>query len=397
MSLLNDVLRDLDARRADATAGADLQREIRSLPVVRERPRWLPWMLVAAILASAGAAVLWMERGAGGAVPRGDERASEQRAAAPAAPPSANVPASAASPASETPVASVAAAAAQPLADPGEPALRAALQLDRLPRQEIAAARPAVRPRVEPAAKARTEPSAEPVAAKAEPAAASTPLAAPPKARPEVADGTPKNTDSKSPGLVEKKPVLATPRDRADAELHIAQSLLAQGRVNDAVESLRAALRHDPGHSTARQLWLKVLLEGKRNDEAVAVLQEGLEAQANQTGWAMTLARLLVEKNDLAAAERVLGRSWPYGASNPAYAGFYGHVRSRLGQHKDAVELYQVATRLAPAEGRWWFGLASSLEGAGRAGEAREAYRQAQQSGNLPAELTAIAEQRLAR
>ena len=67
----------------------------------------------------------------------------------------------------------------------------------------------------------------------------------------------------------------------------------------------------------------------------------------------------------------------------------------RLGRHKEAIERYLAAARLAPDDGRWWLGLGLSLESDGRTGEAREAFEHARKGGNLSTELLALVEQKL--
>lgn len=200
---------------------------------------------------------------------------------------------------------------------------------------------------------------------------------------------------TKAAGSIEVKTALATPRERADADFRAAQTLQASGLSAEALESLRSALRHEAGYAPARQLQIRLLLELKRLEEAMTALKEGLEHQPDQSHWAMTLARLQVDKNDLASAERTLARFAPQATSNAEYAGFHAHVHYRLGHLREAQALYQHATRLAANEGRWWFGLAITLEAEGKAGDARDAFRQALATGTLNNELSTQAMQRI--
>ena len=125
------------------------------------------------------------------------------------------------------------------------------------------------------------------------------------------------------------------------------------------------------------------------------ILQEGIELQPAQTGWAMSLARLQLEHNDLTAADRTLARSQAYAEANADYAGFQGHLKSRLGAHRQAVTHYQRAARLAPNEGRWWLGLGLALEADGKQAEARDAFRRSVATNTLSADLAAVAQQHL--
>ncbi|WP_301100638.1 tetratricopeptide repeat protein [Propionivibrio sp.] len=194
---------------------------------------------------------------------------------------------------------------------------------------------------------------------------------------------------------IERTDSIALPRERTESEYRKAIGAVNQGRVVEAVDGLRIALREDSLHTASRQLLVKLLLEAKRLDEAVQVLQDGLQGQPAQIGWAMNLARLQVDRGDLVGAWQTLNYSQPAAGNNADYQGFTAHVLQRLGRNRDAAEHYRAATRLSPGEGRWWLGLGLTLEADGRSDEAREMFIRARQSGNLSTELMALAEQKL--
>jgi MSHA biogenesis protein MshN len=200
---------------------------------------------------------------------------------------------------------------------------------------------------------------------------------------------------STGPVKIEKSPVLATPRDRAEAEYRRAENAMTAGRSAEAIEGFRAALKQDPFYVQARQMLLRQLLEVRKAAEAMQILQEGIELQPAQTGWAMSLARLQLEHNDLTAADRTLARSQGYAEANADYAGFQGHLKSRLGAHHLAVTHYQRAARLAPNEGRWWLGLGLALEADGKPAEAKDAFRRSVATNTLSTDLAAVAQQHL--
>ena len=167
------------------------------------------------------------------------------------------------------------------------------------------------------------------------------------------------------------------------------------GRSAEALEGFKAALKQDPVYVQARQMLLRHLLEMRKTDEAMLVLQEGIELLPAQTGWAMSLARLQLEHNDLTAADRTLARSQAYAEASADYAAFQGHLKSRLGAHRQAVGHYQRATRLAPNEGRWWLGLGLALEADGKLAESKEAFRRSVATTTLSPELATLAQQHL--
>ncbi|HJW26234.1 MAG TPA: tetratricopeptide repeat protein [Rhodocyclaceae bacterium] len=361
MSLINDMLRDLEARRAGELAKPDLQREIRPLPEVRRS--FLPTLvaILAGLLATiaAAAAVWWQaDRWIEG-------RAEVESSAVPAAQPS--TPASAPVPVEIS-------------ADTVTEVLRLSEELSSQPVEE---APPETSPVPKPKAPLASRPANEPAAAVTT------------RKEPAPAKSAPVQDAAASEGNIEKTVVLGTPRERADAEYRRAQTLAAAGGAASAlVDALQAALKQDKTYNPPRQLLLKVYLESRRIDEAIALLQEGVEQQPGQIGWTMSLARLQVERGDVAAGERTLARFAAYGGGNAEYLGFHGHLLNRLGQYREAAERYTAASRIAPADGRWWFGLGQALEGSGRGDDARGAFRRALEAGNLTADLMVMAEQK---
>lgn len=347
MSLINDVLRNIEAKRPDDLARHKLQREIRALPAGRSGFGRVAWLVggLAAILVL-GAAGFYASRHVAEPAPVSPPPLAPTLEAPPplplAPPPVAIVP----------PAPGVTAEA--------DDNLRLSAQLAAVPL---------------PAAPVLGVPD---------------PLPPPPASSVKAETAVPAG-----PVKIEKSPLAPTARDKADAELRRAETALASGRSGEALDGLRAALKLDPGYVAVRQALLRQLLDARKFDEAMVVLQDGLENMPTQTGWAVSLARLQLEQGDLAGADRTLARSQGYAEANADYAGFQGHVKSRLGAQRQALAHYQRATRLAPGEGRWWLGLGLAFEADGRLPEARDALRRAIASGTLNHDLAAVAEQHL--
>ena len=194
---------------------------------------------------------------------------------------------------------------------------------------------------------------------------------------------------------IEKSTPSGSVSDRAEVEYRRAQSVLNQGRAAETLDILRQALRFNAAHLASRQLLLKLLIENKQMDDASAVLREGLALHPAQIAWAMSLARMQLDRGDLAGSWKILENSLPSASGSSDYQGFAAHVLQRLGRTREAIEYYQAATRLAPAEGRWWLGLGIALESDGRATDARDALLRARASGTLSPELIALVDQKL--
>ncbi len=368
MSVINQMLVDLERRRASGEERNRIPNHVRALPGSYRGTDNRALLIVAAIalVALAAGAWWWFARPSTPAVP---------------------VP-TAATPATVAPAAPVAA----PVADQAAVemiAQRMSLELAHVP--EILAAEPEKHVRAglttaavmspatvppAPAKPADNSKDAQKAARTPPPAAAEKPLA-PPRVE------------------IDKRVREPTARQRADAEYAKGTTALQQGRPGDAGAALEAALQLDPLHHSARQALIGVLLNRGQQDEVLRLLQEGLQLAPAQFGFAMALARLQVERGELDAAVQTLARSLGYAGSNADYIAFYAGLLQRQQKHAEAVEQFQRALQLRGNAGVWLLGIGVSLEALGRGAEAKEAYRRAQASGNLSADLQAFAEQRL--
>ena len=386
MSLINQMLQDLDARRAAHGPASGLPNDVRPLP--QTPPSRLPLILGVLLLCVLGggyAIYQWEARQL--------SRVPPPLVVVPSPVP---VPLAVAEPAAVSVVEKNAAAtrpespeasAAAPEFASLEGSLRMADVIGSVPEKK-STARPAVPgPAPGPEKKLTAERSVPEASGR-------TPVS--PGALP-VSGRQTKEPGREAPKmlLIERNEVVGSARERAEAEYRKAIGVVNQGRALEALDGLRGALKQDALHIAARQLLVKLLIEGRRPDEAMQVLQEGLEGQPAQLGWAMTLARMQLERGDLPGAWQSLNYSMPAASANVDYQGFAGHVLQRLGRYKEAAEHYQQALRLSPGEGRWWLGLGLALEADGRGNEAREAFLRARQSGTLSSELMALVEQKL--
>jgi MSHA biogenesis protein MshN len=367
MSVINQVLQDLDKRRASAAERSGVPSQVRALPDSSRLVRW-EW-LAAGGVAVLAALVLWMQR-AGLDAPQ---------ASAPA-------PLTGAEIAIERVVtASAGMTINADRDDPAEPvpAFRLSLELSNPPAEApppLTTSRLISRMGVEPPA-ATTGAQPRPAPAATDPSAGvitrTAPAAAAGKAE------------------IQKQVRQSTQQELAENEYRKATGLLHRGSPAEAQQGFEAALQLQPEHHAARQGLVGLLLETRKFSDAERVLQEGLALAPAQSGFTITLARLQVHRGDVAEGVATLKRGFDYGRGNADYHAFLAALHQRLGQHEEAVEQFQAALRLKPAPGIWWLGLGISLQAANRTADAQDAYRHARSAGNLQPDLAALAEQRL--
>jgi MSHA biogenesis protein MshN len=182
---------------------------------------------------------------------------------------------------------------------------------------------------------------------------------------------------------------------QAEDNYRQATILQQQGRTPEAIAMLEHTLKIDTQHTAARQSLISLLMENKRYEEAIRHLQQALSADVTQANLAMMLARLQVEKKNVPLAIEVLQRSLPSAIERADYLAFLAALQQREAHHKEAADLYQKALRKNPQNGLWWMGLGISLQADGHAQDALEAYSRAKSSNTLKPELLAFVEQKI--
>lgn len=186
-------------------------------------------------------------------------------------------------------------------------------------------------------------------------------------------------------------------QQRAEGEYRQATVYQQQGRVNEALSALENALKADPLHAPARQLLISILLENKRHEDAIRELRRGLEVEPGQLNFSMILARLLVERAKLSEAIEVLQKNLSLAQERPDYLAFLAALQQKTGHHKEAIVLYRQALKNHSQNGAWWMGLGISLQAEVNYQEAIDAYKQAKLQPGLSAELHAFIDQKISQ
>ncbi|MFC7513968.1 tetratricopeptide repeat protein [Herbaspirillum sp. GCM10030257] len=423
MSLINQMLKDLDARRSEVTGTDSYGQQIRAVPDRKGlHPAWwvagslaivssslLGWVLLRTpVVGSMSDAKLFLKpdtatsANAPGALPTAESR---KTLALPAA---AN--------ATSMPVPAIESSASQMLApDPALIRAQAVPQGVNVPSKPS----PSVAAEVTESPKANQAPKAKPVIS---PSDAVVVKAAEVQHPESVRDKRGKPVDIPEPERI--KPVSAgrpavntsttqgeapsqanagkqikefTPQQRAENEYRKSVDLLQQGRTTEAVAGLDNALQLDPRHAAARQTLVGVLIENRRTEDALLIAREGIVIDPAQPGLAMILARLQLEKGELRSAIETLDRSLVHARERADYLAFLAALLQRDGQHRKAADQYLLALQKSPQNGVWWMGLGISLQAEQKMADAQEAFRRAKSSNGLSPELQAFVDARLSQ
>jgi len=387
MSLINKMLRDLDARHAPAGQTV-LPDEVRPLPEEIVPPRvsrrtWIWGGLVLVLAAAIQTSSAWLPLlNAYVAVP-GMTATAPKPATLPAAsaapttvvlqlpPPEQMLPLPAMSD-------TVPAAADAPADAPAPGA--------------SAAAESAPRPVAEARAGLKIDSSLPDVPA---PKTPSTATAAPVVAPPAKPAAAPKSGRSQVVATVEKQQRVGTAQERAEAQYRKGIVAYKQGHASEAATIFKTTLQEDPRHLAARQTLLSMLAEQKQWDEVQILLKEGLDLMPEQIAWAMALARIQVERNKLPEAWDTLQKHMVHAEKSADYKGFAGVLLQRMQKPHEAILYYQAAVQIKPSEGRWWLGLGLAYEADNRTAEARDAFLHARGASGVSPEMAAVIDRKL--
>lgn len=376
MSIINQMLRDLDARQASAQERAGLPSGLRTLPPEPQRRAQPLGLLVIGLIVGAAAAGFFARQSAPPPVTHAEKAAAPQSAPVSAVPPAAPA---------ETPV--ITAPAPSPSAAAAAPA-------------EVAPPpQPAPAPTAHPKPAAAEKPNI-PV-----PAPIAKPIAPPPsastadEARPASPATGPVATKSTAPAMgearIDKQPKTAPTHELAEAEYRKGMQAASQGDQAAALPVLRHALELEPQHAKARQALLAVLANLRQWEEVKRVAQEGLSLEPSRTPWATLLARLQYEEGDVETALKTLEEHDAHAANDADFHALFAFMLQKRQRQSEAVPHYQAALRLRPNEGRWWYGLGLALDALGRSEEARAAFAKARDTGTLPSEMKGSVEEKL--
>lgn len=203
------------------------------------------------------------------------------------------------------------------------------------------------------------------------------------------------NSKTTSTPRIEKQEHLPSPAERADAIYQSGREAQRAGRLEDALAQYQTSLALVPEHAASRQALAGLLIDAQRWDAAEKTLRDGVDLPATRLASTLTLARLFVERNQTPAALDLMQQQAASGEKSAEYQGFLAVLLNRAGRAHEAAERYQAATKLAPSEARWWADLGIALEADGQSAAAQDAYLKARSLPGLPPELAAHVEQKL--
>lgn len=160
-------------------------------------------------------------------------------------------------------------------------------------------------------------------------------------------------------------------------EYQLAVNYIQQGRIAEAQDMLKSALETNPQFDDARLALIGLLVENNRRDEAIQYLKTGLELVPAKTAYAETLARLQLDAGQGQAALSTLQAYERYANNDASYQGLMALILQKQGLHAEAIKHYQQALSREAGQPSWLIGMGLSLQADGRLEEAKDVYQKA--------------------
>lgn len=164
---------------------------------------------------------------------------------------------------------------------------------------------------------------------------------------------------------------------------------------NEAAElKLRQSLRLDPAYADPAEALGALLINQGRSVEAAPIVDASRRINTERPTLELLAARIRLAQGDIKGATTLLENGLSFSGGRADYVAFLAALYQKQGRYGDSVLAYKKAVTLNPGSAAWWAGLGISEEGAGNSRDAADAYSRALR-GDLPETLRTYAEQRL--
>lgn len=178
------------------------------------------------------------------------------------------------------------------------------------------------------------------------------------------------------------------------SDFHVAAGAYKKRDFPEAERLLKDLMARDSGQHKARLLLARLYLQQNLDRRAELLLYDGLLNYPQHAPSVSLYAQMLAEQGRDDAAMDAMQNALPGAHGNAEFHALLAGLYQRTGNSIAAIKSYRVAVGLEPTRGEWWIGLGISSEQAGDEGTATRAYKEALQH-TLKNEVGQYAELRL--
>ncbi|MBL4573775.1 MAG: hypothetical protein JKY86_11970 [Gammaproteobacteria bacterium] len=170
---------------------------------------------------------------------------------------------------------------------------------------------------------------------------------------------------------------------------------ISDGNIEDANETLANFIAINRYAHQSRETYAKLLMSRGYLEQANTLIDVGIELAPNHSGFKKVKARLLMSVGEIAEAVSLLINRAPDIADDSEYHDLLASAQLSSRDFSGAVISYRGLVQHDQTQGKWWYGFAAAHDQLGNLGEARQAYSQAMQYSNLSANLRRRSQERL--
>jgi len=193
--------------------------------------------------------------------------------------------------------------------------------------------------------------------------------------QPKIIDGTDSFTATSANLKIEKSSTTLSREERIANLMVKANSSYDKGYISDAITQLEEVLASKDDHVEARNL-LAVAWYGRGElQQAVSILNNGLNRYPSIEMWRLTAAKIFFKENQKAGAFSYLEAD--LSAASTEYYSMKGSLARQLKRFDKAESAYANLTNIEPDKGNWWLGYAIALDSQNKTALAIESYKTA--------------------
>ena len=206
---------------------------------------------------------------------------------------------------------------------------------------------------------------------------------------------------TESPAVIESPGTTTISRRETDDDdtsgtVAMALAAMRSNELYTAERLFRQALAVDSGDGAIWSYLYGVLVRASKPAAAEEALRQGLVLAKEPAALAKLYARMLLDRGGKDAAIVVLKNHRPTPASDTEYDAFLGALLQQRGQYAEAGSIYENLLDAEPNSGSAWIGLAMSHDSLGNRTDAVSAFESALRAGSLKTPLARYARRRTA-
>ena len=181
-------------------------------------------------------------------------------------------------------------------------------------------------------------------------------------------------------------------RDRQQVQVALQQ--WSSGQQLTALQTLDRFAFENPEAHASRETLAKLLIQQDETQRALQAVNVGLQIAPGHYGYRKIKARLLLNQGQATAAVNILSDATPSVSMDPEFHDLLASAYLTAEYYDSAVQTYRLLLQQDGSVGRWWYGLAAAMDASARPSEAMTAYERALQSTNLSMGLRQVSQER---